>query len=133
MEAVDETTVLYKCSECESSCHLEINAEEEPRMCMRGFFLPKWVRTAELPMRHLVTQGLPVGDRDDKMVKEHLLKGFEITGAIAMKKPFYLYRLSSIIHRLRKSGMDIQMRKGHTKTTQYGIYYLPRKKLVDGN
>lgn len=42
-----------------------------------------------------------------KQVKEFLLQGNVITGTIAVDV-FHLYRLSSVIHNLRKRGMDIE-------------------------
>lgn len=53
-----------------------------------------------------------------KQIEEHLLNGGSITGLSAMKE-FGVYRLSSVIERLRKKGMKI-----HTQmiTTEYNSF-----------
>lgn len=54
-------------------------------------------------------------------VKRHLQRGKSITGLQAIEK-FDVYRLSSIINRLRKSGMEI--RTSLMGETNYAKYHL---------
>lgn len=51
-----------------------------------------------------------------KAIRKHLLSGLSITGKIAWEH-FGVYRLSSIINRLRKKGMYIKtdMENGYAK------------------
>lgn len=62
-----------------------------------------------------------------QLVKNHLLKGGSISGRAALRV-FGLYRLSSVIHRLRDEGMDIQTTMVESPTgDKYAIYRLNQK------
>ena len=56
-----------------------------------------------------------------KAIKRRLLKGLPITGRQAMVS-FNVYRLSSVIHRLRNEGLNIKTNMGGN----YATYYIPK-------
>lgn len=59
-----------------------------------------------------------------RQIKNHLREGRYITGLIAMQI-FGVYRLSSVINRLRNEGMDIKTEMVSTQSgTTYAKYYL---------
>jgi hypothetical protein len=64
-----------------------------------------------------------------KEIKEHLLKGGQISGLQAIEL-FGVYRLSSIINRLRNEGLDIKttMVISSDGVTQFAKYFIPISK-----
>ena len=54
-------------------------------------------------------------------IEKHLKYGNSLTGLEAIKK-FGVYRLSSVIHRLRKKGLKIH----NDMSTGYARYYMPK-------
>ena len=64
-----------------------------------------------------------------RQVKDHLLKGGQISGLEAIKL-FGVYRLSSIINRLRNEGLDIKttMIYNSDGVTQFAKYFIPISK-----
>ena len=56
-----------------------------------------------------------------KAIKRRLLKGYSITGRQAMTI-FNVYRLSSVIHRLRNEGLNIK----NNMAGNYATYYIPQ-------
>ena len=57
-------------------------------------------------------------------IKKRLLQGLPITGRQAMIS-YNVYRLSSVIHRLRNEGLNIKTNmKGN-----YATYYIPKKSV----
>lgn len=58
-------------------------------------------------------------------IKKRLLKGLPISGREAMIK-YDVYRLSSVIHRLRNEGLNIKT----NMAGNYATYYIPTKKVT---
>ena len=64
-------------------------------------------------------------------VRQYLLNGNELSGLKALNL-FQLYRLSSVVNRLRNEGLDIKTRMLEDKDTgaSYAMYYIEQKKDV---
>ena len=62
-------------------------------------------------------------------IKQHLLNGGQISGLEALKI-FGVYRLSSIINRLRNEGLDVKttMILSDDGVTQFAKYFIPISK-----
>lgn len=60
-----------------------------------------------------------------KQIEKHLLTGESITGLQAVER-FSVYRLSSVILRLRNKGHDIKTEMFQSENgTVYGKYFMP--------
>lgn len=59
-------------------------------------------------------------------IRQHLKSGFTITGLSAIDL-FNVYRLSSVINRLRKEGLEIEtsMIQGSDGKTVFAKYWIP--------
>ena len=56
-------------------------------------------------------------------IESHLKMGLTITGLEAIEK-FNVYRLSSVIHRLRRKGLLIRMEMVKGEKAYYAKYYI---------
>lgn len=65
------------------------------------------------------------------LVRQYLINGNELSGLKALNL-FQLYRLSSVINRLRNEGLDIKTRMLQDKDSDasYAMYYIEQKKDV---
>jgi hypothetical protein len=63
-----------------------------------------------------------------EQIKQYLLSGKRITGLIALQL-FGVYRLSSVIERLRKSGVTIITTIPDGKT--YAVYHIPQNQQLE--
>jgi len=60
-------------------------------------------------------------------IRKHLLLGRKITGTTALIR-FNVYRLSSVIHRLRREGLNIKTVMGELNGETYAVYFIPLEK-----
>lgn len=56
-------------------------------------------------------------------IREHLLSGHHITGLIALNQ-YGVYRLSSVINRLRNEGIPIITKIVHVGNYSYAKYFI---------